>query len=445
MARLVHLTGLLLALFTAGPPALAQTTTETPDQAMFAISADQLLTLADRARSAGDFATAETALRALFADPSIDVRSEARFRLAMMLVGLRRPAEAATLLRTILDQQPNAQRVRLELARVLDLMGDEVGARRALREAQAGGLPPDVARLVDRYSAALRAQKMIGASIELALTPDSNINRATRSDILGTVLGDFELDESARQRSGIGLALRGQSYARIPLSGKMNMLGRISGLADVYRTSEFNDLALAVSVGPELRSGADRLALEVGGLWRWYGGAPYSRATTITMNYFHPLGRKAQMRGSASVAFIDNRMNPLQDGRTYSASASYERALSNRAGIGITLTANRQALRDPGYSSLGGQATVFVYREAGPLTLVATASYERLKADERLLLFPEARSDRLHRASLAATFRNFRIGTFAPFARATYERNRSNTEIYDFRRVRTEIGVARAF
>ncbi len=436
---------LLVVLFTAEQPALCQTVADPAEPAKIAVSADQLLTLADQARRAGDLATAEAAYRALFADPSIEVRSEGRFRLALMLVSLRRLAEAATLLRAILDEQPDAQRVRLEMARVLDLIGDEAGARRALREAQAGGLPPDVARFVDRYSAALRAQKPIGASIDIAVAPDSNINRATRSDTLGTVLGDFELDEDATQRSGVGLALRGQGYARIALSGNVNVLGRVSGSADLYRAKEFNDLALAVGVGPELRSGADRLSLEVGSLWRWFGGVSYSRATTISANYLHPLGRKSQLRGTASFAFINNQLNRLQDGQIYSAAVSYERALSNSTGVGITFSGNRQVLRDPGYSSWGSQATVFAYRQAGPLTLVATASYERLKSDERLLLFPKLRSEHLYRASLGATFRNFRIGTFAPFAKATYERNHSTIEIYDFRRIRTEIGVTRAF
>lgn len=436
---------LLTVLATAEQPALCQTLGDSSEPAKIAVSADQLLILADQARRAGDLSTAEAAYRALFADPSIEVRSEGRFRLAMMLVGLRRLAEAATLLRIILDEQPSAQRVRLELARVLDLIGDEAGARRALREAQAGGLPPDVARFVDRYSSALRAQKPIGASIEVAIAPDSNINRATRSDTLGTILGDFELDEDARQRSGVGLAIRGQGYARFLLSGNVNLLGRVSGSADLYRASEFNDLALAVGVGPELRSGADRLSLEIGSLWRWFGGVSYSRAKTISANYFHPLGRKSQLRGTASVAFISNQINELQDGQTYSASVSYERALSNRAGTGISLSGNRQAFRDPGYSSWGIQTTVFAYREAGPLRIFAAAGFDRHRADERLLLFPKLRNDHLYRASLGATFRNFRIGPFAPFARATYERNRSIIEIYNFRRVRSEIGVTRAF
>jgi hypothetical protein len=408
------------------------------------LSADQLLTLADRARDSGDLETSEVAYRALFADPSVEVRSEARFRLAMMLVVLRLP-EAATLLREVLDEQPGAQRVRLELARVLDLLGDETGARRALREAQAGGLPTEVARFVDRYSAALRAQKPIGGSFDIALAPDSNINRATRSQTLGTVLGDFVLDKDAKQRSGIGLALRGQGYARLPLGSTANLLGRVSGSADFYRHGDFNDIALAATLGPELRLGAYRLALETGGIWRWFEGQAYSRAATVGLNYLHPLGRTAQLRGSASVAFVDNRLNSIQDGRTYSASLGYERALSSRAGLGVTLSADRQALRDSGYSTWAGHATLFGYRELGPVTLIATLGYGRLKADERLLLFPKARSDRYYRASLGGTLRNLRLGTFAPFVRATYERNRSTTEIHDFRKVRSEFGVTRAF
>lgn len=417
-------------------PATRQTTT---------VSGEQLLDIANTARASGDDTTAEIAYRALFSDPSVEVRSEARFRLALMVLDQGRLPEAAVLLRAILDEQPNAQRVRLELARVLDQLGDEAGARRALREAQAGGLPPDVAQFVDRYSAALRAQRPLGSSIDIALAPDSNINRATRSDTLGTVLGDFVLDEDAQQRAGVGIALRGQGYARLPLGKNANLFGRISGSADLYRKGDFNDLGLAATFGPELRVGRDRMSIEAGRLWRWYGGDAYSRATTFSINYFHPLGRSAQLRGVASLAFVDNQLNSLQDGRTYSASLSFERALSGRAGIGSTISADRQALQDPGYSTWAGHASLFGYHEWGPVTLVATLGYGRLKADERLPLFPEVRSDQLYRVSLGATFRNLRVGTLAPFIRATYERNYSTAEIYDYRKMRTEFGVTRVF
>ena len=409
------------------------------------LSPEQLLAMADAARDAGDFKVAETAYRALFRDPSLPIRSEARFRLAMMLAKLGHLQDSAILLRSILDEEPSAQRVRLELARLLDLMGDEAGARRALREVQAGGLPPEVARIVDRYSAALRAQKPFGATFELAIAPDSNINRATRSDTLSTVLGDFTLDQDARARSGVGLAVRGQVYGRLPIDKKTGLLARVSGAGDFYRQREFNDMSLEISAGPEFHLGSDRLTAEAGTNWRWFGGEPYATGLTADLNYLHPLGRTSQLRSAAGIGAITNKRNRLQDGHSYSLSLSYERALSIRSGIGVTLSGDRQSLRDPGYSTSSGHVTLLGYREIGPMSLVATLSYSRLEADQRLAIFPERRIDDLYRTSLAVTFRKLRVGSFSPVLRVTGERNHSSIELFDYRRVRSELGVIRAF
>lgn len=433
------------AMIMISSPATAATQTAEPPRSTVSLTADQLLAFADRAQRAGEFGVAEGAYRALFDDASVEVRSEARFRLAMLFVVRKRLADAGVLLRRILDEQPGAQRVRLELARVLDMMGDEVGARRALREAQAGGLPPEVARFVDRYSAALRSRKPFGASVELAIAPDSNINRATRSNTLGTVIGDFTLDEEAREKSGIGAALRAQAYVRRDVGKSVTLLARAGAAADIYKKSAFNDISLSLAAGPEIRSGSDRVTIEAGTIWRWFGGDPYSTTMTLGANYFHPLDRRSQLRVIATVGDVDNRRNRLQDGQAYTLSLNYERALSSRAGVGVSVAADRQALRDPGYSTASGQLTLLGYGEVGAATLIATIGYGRLEADARQFIYPRRRVDDLFRVSLGATFRQLAIGEFAPFVRVIGERNRSTIELFDYRRLRTEFGITRAF
>ena len=79
-------------------------------------------------------------------------------------------------------------------------------------------------RLIDRYSEALRAARPAGASFEIALAPDSNINRATRSDTLGTIFGDFDISKDSKARSGTGLSLRGQAYRRLSIGGGDSLL-----------------------------------------------------------------------------------------------------------------------------------------------------------------------------------------------------------------------------
>ncbi len=207
------------------------------------LSASQLFKLADEARARRDFAMAEAAYRALAQDQNIEIRTEARFRLGMMLADdLQRHQAAAIEFRRILDEKPNTARVRLELARMQTMLGNLGAARKELRAAQAAGLPPAVEQLVRFYSNALNARKPLGGSIEVTLAPDSNINRATRSDTLGTVIGDFALDEDAQAKSGIGLDLQGQGYFRLGIEADTDLLVRASSSATLYRESEFNDI-----------------------------------------------------------------------------------------------------------------------------------------------------------------------------------------------------------
>jgi tetratricopeptide (TPR) repeat protein len=405
----------------------------------------EMLELARRAAEAGDIALAERALRILARDPDVRMRSEARFRLARLLAARGRLSEAAVLLRAVLDEQPDAQPVRLELARLLERIGDEAGARAALRQAQAGGLPPEAARHVDRWSAALRARKPAGASFEIALAPDSNINRATSASTLGTVIGDFTLDRAARQRSGLGLALRGEAYARQSIGRKVSLLGRVAGAADLYRYSRFSSQAVSLSAGPEAALGAERLTAQVEQSWQRFGGRLYARTTGASLDFLHPLDRRSQLRAGAAVAAIDNRFNPLEDGHSLSGRLGYEHALSARAGLALMFWGERRSLRDPGYSTKGGQASLTVYREAGAMTLTGAVAAGRLVADSRLLLYPRKRSDTFGRISLGAEFRQIVFAGLAPFVRLVAERNRSSIEIYDFGRIRTELGLTRAF
>lgn len=409
------------------------------------VSATQLFGIADIAVKRGDDETARRALRALMQDPSVDIRLEARFRLAAIESKSGNLSSAAVLLREIVDQRPSAARARLELAGVLDRMGDKDGAWRQMRAIQAGGLPPQVARLIDRFSQALRAQRAFGASVELALAPDSNINRATRSDTLGTIFGDFQIADDGKAKSGTGLSLNAQAFRRLGISTNASLLVSASGFANLYHRSEFNDLAADLTVGPELSLGRDRMQLELGVTQRWFGQKPFMRSARIAGTWSHPLGSRTMLRIVGSAALVDNQLNDLQDGRSYSGHASVERALSPTTGAHLSVGGDRQALRDAGYSTWGWHGSLSLWRDIGRVTLSGGFDVGRVHADERLLLFPERRSDRYMRVNLGTTFRQLQWHGFAPIFRFSVERNRSTIAFYDYRRTRTEMGVVRAF
>lgn len=409
-------------------------------------TAGQMFGLAEEMDRLGKPSDADRILELLSRDPDANVRNEARYRRALMLKASGQVQSAALLLRRILDDKPDAAPVRIALAQLLDRTGDKDGAWRELRAAQAAGLPPAVARIVDRYSEAIRAQRPAGASFEFALAPDSNVNHATRSDTLGTIFGDFLIDRQSKAKSGVGLSIRGQAFRRLSLGNSdYNLLARASAFGDLYRKSDFNDVAVDVGIGPEVRIGRNQLNLELGASQRWYGQRPFIRSVRAGLGWVRPLGRRTQLRFNAASAIEDNQFNDLQDGKAYQGSLGLERALSATAGLALNLGLDRRSLDDAGYSTTGWRAGLIAWKEMGRTTLTASAEFGRLRADERLLLFPEKRRDRYSRFSLATTFRQLTFKGFAPVTRFTLERNRSTIEFYDYKHSRTEIALVRAF
>lgn len=426
---------ILFALVTAASPAAAQTD----------LKATDVFGLAAQAERDGRDADAETLYRALTRDPDAEVRAEARFRLGIMLSARGRHADAALLFRQLLDEKPDAQRVRLELARVLALLGDEAAARRELRAARTGGLPADVAAVVDQFAGALRSLRPYGASVSVALAPDSNINRATDAQTLDTIIAPLDLSADARERSGVGLKLGAQAFARLPLAPNLSVVPRLSGQGELYRERRFNDVSGSVGLGLELVSGADRIRPSAGATWRYYGGDLYARTQNASVGWTHPLGRLAQLDVEASVSRARYLRNPLQNGWIYDLGASYQRAFDARSGGTVSLSGTRQSAADPGYSTTSGGATLLGYREFGRTTAFASAGVRRLVGDERLFLFPEKRREWLISASVGATFRQAAVAGFAPLIRLNFERNASSVGIYDYSRRSAEFGITRAF
>lgn len=434
---------ILAACWLAASPLAAQQVSETQEMEL---TAADVFALAAEAETRKDFDVAEAAYRALTEDTDIAIRNEARFRLALMLADERKDyAAAAVLLRQILDEQPDVGRVRLELARVQAMMGNMRAAERELRAASASGLPPEVEQMVQFFRTAISANRPYGANFELALAPDSNINRATRSDTLGTVIGDFTLDEDAQAQSGIGVFARTNLWARLPVNKTVDINARANAGGNFYRAGQFNDLTTGVQIGPRIRLGSDVLQVSATASWRWFGGDPFTFNYGVETNFQHPLSKTSQMFADVTLLRSEDRLNNLRDANIAIATLGVDKSFSARWGGGLRLTGQRQVARDPGFSIAAGGGSVYAFREFGSTTMLLSLGYQHLEADARLFLFPRRRVDERVDVLASATLRSLRVGRLAPLIRLRYERNWSTVELFDFQRIGAEVGVTAAF
>lgn len=409
------------------------------------LSAIDLFELADEARASAQLEDAAALYDALVQDPDIQIRTEARFRKGMMFADAGRYADAAIAFRAALDEQPDAVRIRLELARMQAAMGHEVAARRTLRQVETAALPPEVAATVGQFARALQSMKRWGGSFEVAFAPDTNINRATEARTLDTIIAPLVLSRDARARSGLGLKLAGQGFAKLPLDDTLTLVPRLAGSGNLYQESMFNDIAGSALLGLEWQDSRNRWSPSIGQTWRWYGDSLYARTQTVALDWLHVPGPKWQIVTSGSISRARYMANDLQDGEIYNLDFSLERAFDMRSGANLTLSATRQTARDPGYATVSGGISLLAWREMGQTTVFASALVRHTLGDERLFLLPEKRREWLISARAGATLRQFSVHGFAPVVRINYERNTSTVGIYDYRRLAGEIGIVRAF
>ena len=429
-----------LALGIVAPAAAAG-----PAEVRTGVSAAQLFALADRAQQLGKPSEAAMIYTALEHDPDADIRSEARFRLGVLLAKGGRYRDAAIAFRRVLDEKPDAAGVRLALARVLAQMDDERGAREQLRQAQASGLPADVAAMVDQFVAALASRRPWGGGLGLSLAPDSNINRATNAKTLETVLAPLTLDRTAQSQSGLGLKTWGQAYGRWDVQGRVALLAQASADASLYRQSAFNDISIGVTLGPEFTAGGDRWRPALGLTRRYYGDTLYAATQSVSVNWLHPAGRRSQVGADLSWNRVRYAQRPQQDGAIVSARLAWDHAFDSRTGASLTLSASRQTAQDPAYATASAGLGVLVWRESGRSTLFGTAAVNGLGGDARQFPFTERRQDQLYRAVAGVKARRWAVGSFVPVVRLVAERNHSTVAIYDYRRASVEIGVDRSF
>ena len=403
-----------------------------------------MFALADRLFAQGNAAGAEDVLVALTQDPHPELRAEARFRLAALREKRGDLAGAVTALRDLLAEQPKANRARLELSRILAEQGHTGSAERELERAQASGLPADVARTVSRFASLLSATKRRGASIEVTAGPDSNVNRGHRQP------ADRHRDCAVRTvrrcpaAGGLGISLGAQAYSRDPI-GKVNLLSRAGASADLYPgKGRFNDIQLYGGTGPEFETGIGRVRPALTVEQRWYGGKAYSSGIGGALSLTKVLSPSSQVELDSSIVHQAIHHNAFLDGTRYAASATWDRSLSE----GTTLRLNlRGALLDAvarPESLRQGSGEAILARDLGWGNLFADVAYTRTHGLEPIALFGKTRAD--DRVDLTAgVLGRKRANGLAPLARLSYTRSWSNIGLYDYSRVRLDLGITRDF
>jgi len=389
----------------------------------------------------GAVPTAPRAQPAAF-DPAI----EQAFVDGMTAYAAKDYRRAEAVFRKILDGDPSLVRVRLELARTLFMEKKDEAADYQFRLAAAASPGTMVAHNIVRFREAIRARRSWRFDIDFGIAPDSNINAATDKQSVDIYGLPFRLDPNARAHSGTGLFAGGDVSVRLNRFGKVPIYLGAYGRWTRYSDRRFDDAYAGAEAGPEFSLGGGRLRTTGTALMRWYGHRPLVASFGGHVDYEKLVGDEWTLGGTLIGRHNDYYRRRDVDGWDVEAVGSANRPLG-RTTLGFAYAGiERDWANDPGQSYWRAQAGIGILKEiAWGLRPRLTVDLARLIGDGPLAPFARQRRDWLLQGSFSIYKRDWNVGGFSPSLSLTVTRNRSTLPLYQQRRVRGEIRLAKAF
>lgn len=368
---------------------------------------------------------------------------ERLFLLGRIDMHLGVPERAAGRFEAILARHPALTRVRLELAQAYYHAGRDDEAKYHFNHSLADELPSSVEAVVESFLRGIDARKRWSVSLSASVLPETR--RADREEVLiGGV--PFRLDEDARASSGVGgLFSTGVSFSPTMTDDMRGVLAA-SAAAKVHERSDWNDITISADIGLShlFDNGSVSGGLRFGR--RWVGSDRYQRSLGPWAQARRRLSSSTYLTLGLSAGYRTHDERRDRDGWRVAAIPRLRHALNSRTSITVEPMFEMVGAEADHHGSrlVGLGATISRLFDGGLSVSLAPSVHLRRHAAEDPL-FGRRQIDRNVRLGVRVLHGSLRYGSFVPYVGYSFEWNRSNIPIHEYRNHGVIAGVYRAF
>ena len=393
--------------------------------------------------------------------PKEQDRMECVFRHAMRARKEKRYRLSIRLLRAMLAQRPDLARVRLELAQNYFLIGNDAQAERHFRYALGGGLPGPVVRRVQQYLDAIRRRRNWSLSFDYSISPQSNVNRATKRKVITAGGIPWTLDRDSRKKAGLRVALSADLLARPwleeDLRAHVRLMPSLSATTDgKFHLSRFNvnelsfashSETLAGELGLVFLSDLQEIAVGISAGHTWFEGKPYLVTLGGWLRTSRELNGRLRVASDLALERLDHAAQWGEgDGweLRHVGSLRYQLTPWLAATLSSPFTWHRTRPRDKAFVE-GGAGLGFGAILPHDFSLYLGASLRRTRFSAPDQVFGKRRKDWFLNTRVRLTWARFTAFDLAPYVEYSFERRNSSLTLHDYSNHAVLVGFSKQF
>lgn len=356
----------------------------------------------------------------------------------------------------LLAREPDAARVKLELAEVVYEQGGADYARSLLLEVRATNPPERVLQNINGFIAQIEhpnldfSNKRVywGAWGEVGFIVDSNANAAPLVDTVTMYNIPFTLSDDAKQTSDTAKVVNVGLNNAIALSDNSRWLSRLSlQWQDYAKLSQLDSLQLTVQSGPSIglssRLMVD-LPLTANRVRFGHEDSYYYYSYGVSPRLSYQATPKLNLYASLNAAVRKYRQN-RPDVRIYSFSPSLQYAFNEKSLLGFGLSVGREDSAQAWNSNRSvGVFSQFRHAFNDDFSAYVSAGYEQQSYDGREPAFATTRKDNLFNIGAGLNYHVKPLGADLNLS-ISHNHNDSNLTLYDYKRTQVYLNLRKQF
>ncbi len=379
------------------------------------------------------------------------------FLLGMSAKGTGDKAAAKGYFEQLLARDPNAARVKLELAETVYQQGDKQYARNLLLDVKKMNPPQGVLQNINGFIAQIdnpniqSSRRGVSWNFwgEAGFMVDSNANAAPAIDTVTMYKIPFDLSDDAKETNDTAKIVKLGVSNAIPIGKQASWQTHLSmQWQDYTDLSNLDSLQLSLQTGPNVvLSNQTSLSLPVTANRVKFGhGEPYYYyGYGISPRLTYRVSPQLSLNLAGTVANRNYRSDSKPNVKTLTLTPSVQYAVSAQGVLGGGLTLGRES-SDNDFDSNRSLGVYGNYRHQFDDSLMASISlgYEGQNYDDNEPAFSDKRKDKLFNVGVSVSKHVAPIDADISLS-VSHTNNDSNLPLYDYKRTQTYLSINKQF